>query len=116
MNIRLIALNAAGGAQVVVSATRWCRRIEVIEDEATTPQGLIFNSPDDGFAQLYQVGPGTEALIFDNSMSQGRGQGPIYGQPVQNSSGAPQFIAATTLFKATSATATTTKIRFREVD
>jgi hypothetical protein len=112
-NLRLIALNAAGGAQVSVLATRWTRRVEIIEDEATTPQGLIYQVPDDAFVGTYQVGPATEPLILENPTAQGRGAGPIQGAPAQGFTGAP---AATTLFKATSATAAATNIRFRETD
>lgn len=114
-NLRLISLNAAGGAQVVVTATRWCRRVEVIEDESGIPQGLIYQSPDDNFTGVYQVGAPTEPLVFENPTAQGGGLGPLLGFPQQGSSGAFNFQAASTLFKATSANAAT-KIRFRETE
>lgn len=115
-NLRLIALNAAGGAQVAVLASRWCRRVEIIEDEATQPQGLTYQVPDDNFVGTYTVGPATEPLILENPTAQGGGLGPIQGEPQQGSAGSPFFQAATTLFKATSASAAATNIRFRETE
>ena len=83
MNLRLISVNAAGGATVNVAATRWCRRVEAIEDEGNgnAPQGFSYQSIIDNFTNVRSVGPGTEPVIIQNSESQGRGQGPIIGVP-----------------------------------
>lgn len=113
-NLRLINLNAAGGAQVNVLSSIPARYAEFIEDESVTPQGLVYQVPEDGFAGTYQVGPGTEPIKLQNDMSQGRGHSPLLGMPAQNSPGAFNFRPADTLLKATSATASTTKIRVRE--
>jgi hypothetical protein len=82
-NLRLISVAAAGGIAVNVAATRWCRRVEAIEDEGNgnAPQGFSCQTILDGFVNSRGVGPGTQPLIIQNSMSQGRGQGPIIGIP-----------------------------------
>src|SRR6185437_7532539 len=85
-NLRLISVAAAGGVAVNVAATRWCRRVEVIEDEGNgnAPQGFSCQTILDGFVNSRGVGPGTQPLVIQNSMSQGRGQGPIIGIPPGN--------------------------------
>lgn len=112
--IRLISLNAAGGAQVAVLSTIVARYADFIEDESVPAQGLIYQSPEDNFVGTYQVGPGTEPLKLQNDMAQGRGASPLIGMPTQGSAGAPNFRTADTLLKATSASAVATKIRVRE--
>lgn len=101
MNMRLIAVAAAGGAPVTVASTRWWRRAEAIEDEGNnnTPQGFSAQTPLDGFVTPRGVGPGIEPLVIQNSMSQGGGLGPIMGMPQQGSSGSPFFQAATNLLQ-----------------
>jgi hypothetical protein len=118
MTNRQIALNAAGGALVVVTLSSFCRRFDVIEDEGGNgPQGLIYQSFEDKFVATNQVGPATEPLIFENDVATtGAGLGNLLGGPAQNSVGAFNNVPATTVFKATSASAATTTIRFREVD
>ncbi|HLJ25319.1 MAG TPA: hypothetical protein VKY85_01265 [Candidatus Angelobacter sp.] len=111
---RLIALNAAGGAQVAVLSTIPARYADFMEDESVAPQGLIYQSPEDGFAGTYQVGPATEPLVLANDVARGRGHSPLLGAGQQSSSGAFNFRAADTLLKATSSTQVTTKIRVRE--
>ncbi len=111
-NVRLITLPAKGSAPVTINASIAVRRVEIIEDEAATPQGLIFQSQKDNFVSTNTVGPSTEPIILGNPVAQGRGASPILGYPAYNSGGSA--IAATPLFKATSATATPTTIRFTE--
>jgi hypothetical protein len=113
-NLRLINLNAAGGPLVIVVSSIPARYAEFIEDESVTPQGLVYQVPEDSFVGTYQVGPGTEPIKLQNDMSQGRGHSPLLGLPAQNSAGAFNFRPADILLKATSATASTTKIRVRE--
>jgi hypothetical protein len=100
-NLRLISVNAAGGATVNVVALRWSRRVEAIEDEGNgnSPQGFSTQTPLDNFVSQRGIGPGTEPLIIQNSMSQGGGTGPIIGMPQQGSSSAFNFQAATNILQ-----------------
>jgi hypothetical protein len=114
-NVRLIPLNAAGGAMVQVLATRWVRRMDIIEDGSiAVPTGLIYMSILDNFTTVFQVAPQTEPIILQNSMSQGRGVGPILGFPAQT--GGQATGVASKVFQATSATAAATTIRVTEFD
>jgi len=114
-SVRLIALNAAGGAAVTVLSSIPARRAEIIEDGSiSVPTGLIYTSMKDGFKTTFQVAPQTEPIILQNSVAVGNNQGPLLGLPQQNSAGAFNFRAADPLLKATSATAATTAIRVTE--
>lgn len=110
--LRIIALNAAGGAQVVVNATIGCRRVEIIEDESVQPQGLIFQSIEDNFVNTRQVSPATEPVILGNAVGQGGGISPLLGLGPQLSTQGP---VASKLWQGTSATAATTKIAVTEI-
>lgn len=118
MNIRKIALNNAGGAQVTVLATQASRKASVIEDASNAPMGLIYQTKDDKFVGTYQVDGQTEPVFIGDDVAwSGGGTGALLGLPAQGSSGDPGFQAATPLFKANSADAANgTAIRFTEFD
>jgi hypothetical protein len=114
-NVRLVALNAAGGAIVTISSSIPARRCEIIEDGSiAVPTGLIFTSMKDNFTTTFQVAPQTEPVILGNPTGQGGAIGALLGIPAQNSAGAFNFHTADPLLKATSATAATTKVRVTE--
>lgn len=94
-NIRKIAVNAAGGAVVSVLSTICARQARVIEDEATTPQGLVYNVPDDGFAGVYTLAPSTQPIILGNEVAAGGATGGLAGNGPQPAN----FAATITLVK-----------------
>jgi hypothetical protein len=112
-NVRLISVNATGGAQVTVNASGAVCRFEVIEDESVTPQGLVYQIERDRFVGTYQLAPSTQPIIEQNSLRAGRGSSRQLGLPQQGSVGDYGFQAATPLFKVVSV-ALATKIRFTE--
>lgn len=112
---RNIALNAAGGAQVLIRCTQACVRMEIIEDEASAPQGLIFQDLLDGFAATKQVTPGTEPLIYGQSAPPARtGCGRPLGYGPQ--SGAGGAVLGTLVWQGTSAGAVATTVRVTEYE
>lgn len=113
-NVRLIPLNASGGAFVTINASIPCRRVELMEDEATTPQGLIYQSVMDNFVTTNTVGPSTEPVILGNVIAIGNAKGPVLGYPVYSSGGSS--IAATPLVKVKSGGAAVTTLRVTEYE
>jgi hypothetical protein len=112
MAIRKIPLNAAGGAQVVVLATICSRRVEVVEDGGTAAQGFTYQRPEDGFTGTFQLPSATSqvppGLVLGNIVGHGNNQGGMIGVGPQPNA------AATTLLKATSASATPNAINVNE--
>lgn len=86
-NMRLIPLNGNAGATVEIVATIPSRRIELIEDEATTPQGVAFKTLMDGFTNTRSVGILRQPFVIVGSASFNNGKGPILGYPAYNSGG-----------------------------
>jgi hypothetical protein len=116
---RLIAINNSGGALTTINVSIPCRRMEIVEDasaNAGAKQGLIFQWLLDGFANTYQAAAGDEPLVIQNSMTQGRGQGPLLGLPQQNTPGAFNFRAADPVIKVKSSSANPTTVRVTEFE
>jgi hypothetical protein len=117
--MRLIAVNNNAGALTTVNVSIPCRRMEVVEDASANggaKQGLIYQWLFDGFAVTYQAAAGDEPLIIQNSMTQGRGQGPLLGLPLQNAPGAFNFRAADPVIKVKSSSANPTTLRVTEFE
>jgi len=115
----LVTLNGNAGAFTSINSTIPARRVEIVEDQSVSPQGLIYQLPDDNFTNSYQVAvpgsPDAPQIILGNKESQGRGQGPILGLPQQTPGG--QTIPATTYIKVKSAgVGGGNKIRVTEYD
>jgi hypothetical protein len=111
---RQIALNGSGGAYVSILATVMATYWEAMEDEGTTTQGITVQVPNDGFATTNTFSFGSQPVAAYNPHKYDGGRGPLLGMPAQNSSGLFNYIAATTLLKARSNSATATTIRFDE--
>jgi hypothetical protein len=87
---RLVALNGNGGAFTDILATIPCRRVEIREDEAAAPTGLIFQTMEDNFVGTYTVGAPTSPdpqIRLGNAIPQGSGSGPMLGYPPQTIGG-----------------------------
>ena len=77
---RNIALNAAGGAQIVIRCTIPCRRMEIIEDNDVNAQGLIWQDMLDAFAATKTCSAQIEPLIFQQDAGpQTGGRGRLLG-------------------------------------
>ena len=117
---RLITMNASGGAFTSILATVPARRVEIREDEGTAPQGLIYQKPDDNFANNYTVGtpgsPDQPQIVLGNTVAFGSGRGPLVGLPQQGSGGAFNFRAADIYIKIQSKGAGGQKIRVIEFE
>lgn len=117
-NLRLIAVNAAGGAGVNVLATIPSRRVEAMEDEGNNnaPQGFSVQTPLDNFTNNRGLGPGSEPLIIQNSVAQGRGASPIIGLPAQGTAGQFNARAADPLLKNLVSLAAATTVAVTEME
>jgi hypothetical protein len=111
--LRQISLNGNAGAFVNILATIPTRSIELMEDEATAPQGLQVQGPLDGFATTNVFSFGSEPIQIPN-MLRYPSAGPSLGFPVQGVSGAWNFRAADKLVSARSNGAAATTLRFIE--
>lgn len=104
-----IALNVLGGAYVALNASTFARYVEIEEDELDAArQGLTIKWPD-GTVTTY--GPSQQPVKIGNRNGAVFGSSPLVGVPA-NYNG--QGGAATLYCSATSATATTTKVRITE--
>jgi hypothetical protein len=110
----LYSLNSNAGAFTAIPSTIPSRRVEIIEDEATAPQGIQYTLPNDNFVQQYVLNPGTEPIVLGNVLAHGHGYGPVLGLPAQNSGGSS--IPAATYIKMRSNTATATNVRVTEFE
>src|SRR5437879_4245128 len=102
----LYNLNSNSGPFIAIVSTIPARRVEIREDESTSPQGLQYQKPDDNFVSMYTVGtpgaPDQAQIILGNLAAQGGGRGPLVGLPPQSI--AASRIAATVYLKARSRT------------
>lgn len=118
MKHHLYVLGVLGSAPLPIPATIPTRRVEVQEDDATPNQGLVLFFPDDNYTQGYTYAAVHEPITLGEAVSAGKGRGSILGLPIQNvaiDGGLFKTLrAADVLLKATSATATATKIRVTE--
>ena len=110
---RLISLNGTGGAFVNIYCISFCQQVEMMEDEASTPQGLQIESLIDNFATLNTFGAGDEPLYIPNIHRHSEG-GALLGFPAQGLSSAFNYQAAPLVVMARSASATATVLRFTE--
>lgn len=116
------SINGSGGAYVSIPATLWCTRFEILEDDAATRQGLTIELPDDNFVQVCSVAATAQPFSRGESpdMASGRRTGVLLGKPQQSNpngsvqAGVSATIAATTLAKVRSLTATATNVVVRE--
>lgn len=107
---RVININAAGGALVLVAATAGSRKVVIQECPPAAgvwnganwnAQGLNYTLPDDAFVTIYPLLP-DDPLVFDNPIAQGAGGGSLQGGPAQ-SDPAGRTIAARVYCKLVSA-------------
>lgn len=113
--LRQISLNADNGAFVSILATGPCRQIEMMEDEASSTEGLEIQSFLDGFVTTNTFSFGSEPLMLPNIFRY-PDSGPIIGMNAQNTSGTFNYRAADTLVKARSNGGSGTTLRFIEND
>lgn len=109
---RLVAVNGSGGAFVSILASIPCRRMEIIEDDSVTAQGLDYQLPNDNFATTFDVTAAHEPIVLGNVVAAGHGAGPVLGYPAQRTAG--ESIAADTVIKLRSKTVTATTVRVTE--
>lgn len=110
----LVAINASGGALVLISASKFAKYVEIQEcppeDSVTfNPQGLIYTLPDDGYVYEYPLVPGQIWSAGDESYRGKLGFAiPAMTDPANNS------IPATPYMKAISGTGTATQVMVTE--
>jgi hypothetical protein len=111
----VVAINAAGGPLVLISASKFAKYVEITECPPTgtsdtyAPQGLILTLPDDGYVTQYGLPPGLIWSIGDNSWRSKAGvAAPAMTDPAGNS------IPATAYAKLVSATSTATNVQVTE--
>ena len=69
----VVAINASGGALVLISASKFAKYVEITEcppegtSDTYAPQGLIVTLPDDGYFTQFGLPPGLIWSIGDNS-------------------------------------------------
>ena len=69
----VVAINASGGALVLISASKFAKYVEITEcppegtSDTYAPQGLIVTLPDDGYVAQFGLPPGLIWSIGDNS-------------------------------------------------
>jgi hypothetical protein len=110
----LVAVNASGGALVLISASKFAKYVEIQEcppeDSVTyAPQGLIITLPDDGYVYEYPLLPGQIWSGGDDTYRAKLGFAiPAMTDPANNT------IAATPYMKVISATGTATQVMVTE--
>jgi hypothetical protein len=116
----IYTMNAAAGAFTAIPATIPCRYVEIREDESVTPQGLIYQRPNEDrtFSVTEQVGtpssPDGAQIILGNKIAFQNGQSALIGMPAYNSGGAS--IPAITILQIKSVGAGGNKIRDTEFE
>lgn len=89
-----IAVNAAGGAQVSLSATLWARKVTIMEDPVNgAAAGLAYQLGSENFAVTHQLQAG-EVLTLGDTIAHGAGHGPIIGAPAQANLGTAATVYA----------------------
>ena len=101
---------AKGAAPLDVPATIVARGVEVVEDEAQEPVGLIYGLPDNGGVPMFTVLADKQPLELGNKVSNYKGDGQVLGLPVQKSRDGVLLRPADTLFSVTSDAVTPTVI------
>jgi hypothetical protein len=111
----IVAINASGGAQKVISASIFCGYAEVTEcppatyaGGAFTGQGLLYQRADENYANTYPLTPG-QILQVGDAIRKEHSEG-IPGFTYPDGSTRP----ATPWFKIISATATPTQVMVTE--
>lgn len=111
----VVAINASGGALVLISASKFAKYVEITECPPTGTsdtyalQGLIITLPDDGYVTQYGLPPGFVWSVGDNSWrSKASVAAPAMTDPAGNA------IAATPYVKLVSATGTATNVQITE--
>ena len=111
----VVAINASGGALVLISASKFAKYVEITEcppegtSDTYAPQGLIVTLPDDGYFTQFGLPPGLIWSIGDNSWrSKASVAAPAMTDPAGNA------IAATPYVKLVSATGTATNVQVTE--
>lgn len=116
MKVTLYTAPASGSGFLSIPATQPSRRVEVIEDDQTTNQGLLYKLPFDKFTQQFEALVAKQPIVL-GSLPNKNGRGAIIAWPIQkDQSGTVTIRPADTLIEVTSATATPTKIRVTEYD
>jgi hypothetical protein len=116
MKVTLYTLPISGAGFLSIPALQPDRRVEIIEDDSVTPQGITYKLPFDKFTQSFTVAPTREPITL-GSLPNSNGRGSVIALPIQKD--VSQTVTrrpADILIMATSATATVTKIRVTEFD
>lgn len=117
MKRHIYTLPVKGAAPLAIVATQPTRRVLIHEDDAAAEQGIVLFYPDDKFTQGYTYAGAKQPVAIGQDLARGRGRGNFVGMPIQKDAGGTVTLSpATTLFKATSATATATSIVVEEYD
>jgi hypothetical protein len=108
-------LNGSAGAFTDIPCTRWCRRMEIIEDDSNAAnQGLDAKFSDDNYVQSFRFSFGVQPITVGDPIPQGNAKGHMIGGPANNSGGGSK--TADVPVKLRSATATATVVRVVEYD
>lgn len=119
--IRVIAIAASGGTAVTISASIFCRYMEITECPPSTfdngahpyaPQGLVYTRADEtpiAYTTKYGLIPGDTLAFGDKQFARDRAIGqPGWTDPAGTANPATPFV------KLVSATATTTQVQVSE--
>jgi hypothetical protein len=109
-----VSLNGSGGAYTSLVAKGMCRRLEIVEDDAATRQGLQYQLPDDTFATTYAVAATAEPLVLGQEVGKGLGHGSPIGLKAQTDPAGRSW-GGNTMIKLKSLSATATTINVKEV-
>lgn len=122
---RIVAINAAGGAEVLIQASGPCRYMEIQEcapgggsfnGTNYAPQGLNYQRGDEAYANTYPAEPGEIITLGDLSWHRERmiglpaGMTDPAGNPIASSTGQSEQSS----LKLISATSTATQVLIKE--
>lgn len=81
--VQLVVLNGSGGAFTAISSTMPARRVEIMEDDSVTAQGLAAKFPSDNFTQAYDYASGSQPIILGDVVANQDNAGMVLGYPAQ---------------------------------
>lgn len=99
-----VAVNGSGGANVNITCTMPCRRVEILEDGGATAQGYTFTPTGGSAENVPATSSQQDPLVLGNKVAHGNAKGAILGFPAQT--GYPMNSPATVYGVAKSLTAT----------